>query len=170
MKRRNLYSLTVNPFLSVNPFLLWTDLAFKIGETMLASAQVIGHRTNRMALAGPTPSARDQREFALMGQEKVAATAESAQAMAASLLMLNQQVGALAFKQMLTGTSAMMSLAFSRTPGQAFVRQTRLVRDTIANSALATPQISTSAARLVQKGLKPIHGRAKANAKRLRQR
>jgi hypothetical protein len=56
MKRRTLYGL------SVNPFLIWTHLAFKIGEMMLASAQVIGHRTNRMALGGPTPNARDQRE------------------------------------------------------------------------------------------------------------
>ena len=35
-----------------NPFLVWTDLAWKTGEMMLASAQVIGHRTTRMVAAG----------------------------------------------------------------------------------------------------------------------
>ena len=67
-------------------FMLWNTLAMKTAEMMLASAQVIGHRTGRMALAGPAPSARDRREFALMGQEKVEASAQSVQAMAAHLL------------------------------------------------------------------------------------
>jgi hypothetical protein len=91
MKRRTLYSL------SAHPFWIWSELTFKTGEMMLASAQVIGHRTNRMAQAGP-PNARDQREFALMGQEKIAAATESAQAMALSMIKLNRQFGALAFK------------------------------------------------------------------------
>ena len=164
MKRPALYGL------SLNPFLMWTDLAFKSGEVLLASAQVIGHRSHRMALAGPTPNARDQREFALMGEEKIAAAAESAQAMAMSMMKLNQQVGALVFRQMLTGATAMMSLASSRTTGQSVARQARLVRDTLANSAAATSQLSTSTARLVDKGLKPIHSRAKGNAKRLARR
>jgi hypothetical protein len=41
-----------------------------------------------------------------MGQEKIVAAAESAQAMALSMIRLNQQFGALAFKQMLTGATA----------------------------------------------------------------
>ena len=164
MKRRSVYSS------SVNPFLIWTDLAFKSGEMWLASVQVIGHRTQRMALAGPTPNAKDRHEFTLMGEEKIVAAAESAQAMAMSMLKLNQEVGALAFRQMLTGATAMMSLASSRTTGQSVARQARLVRNTLANSAAATSQLSTSAARLVDKGLKPIHSRAKGNAKRLAKR
>lgn len=36
-----------------NPFVQWTELAWKTGELMLASAEVIGHRTRRMAAAGP---------------------------------------------------------------------------------------------------------------------
>ena len=164
MKRPSLYGL------SLNPFLIWTDVALKTGEMMLASAQVIGQRTQRMALAGPAPNARDRRELALMGEEKIAATAESAQAMAMSMMKLNQEVGALAFRQMLTGATAMMSLASSRTTGQSVARQTRLVRDALANSAAATSQLSTSTARLVDQGLKPIHARAKGNAKRLARR
>jgi hypothetical protein len=164
MKRRSPYSL------SLNPFLIWTDLAFKSGEMLLASAQVIGHRTQRMALAGPTPNARDQREFTLMGEEKIVAAAESAQAIGMSMMNLSQQVGALAFRQMLTGATAMMSLASSRTTGQSVARQARLVRDTMGNSAVATSQLSTSAARLIKKGFKPVHSRAKGNAKRLAKR
>jgi len=164
MKRPALYGL------SLNPFLLWTNLAFKSGEMLLASAQVIGHRSHRIALAGPTPNARDQRELTLMGQEKIAAAAESAQAMAMSMMKLNQQIGELAFRQMLTGASAMMSLAASRTAGQSVARQARLVRDTLANSAAATSQLSSAVARLADKGLKPIHSRTKGNAKRLARR
>ena len=164
MKRRTLYNL------SAHPFLIWSELAFKTGEMMLASAQVIGHRTNRMALTGPTPNARDQREFTLMSTEKVSAAAESAQAMALSMIRLNQQFGTLAFKQMLTGATAMMSLASSRATGQSVARQGRFVRDTMANSAAATSQMSTSGARLVNQGLKPIHSRAKGNARRLAKR
>ncbi len=35
------------------PFMLWNGLGTKALQTMLASAQVIGYRTGRMALAGP---------------------------------------------------------------------------------------------------------------------
>jgi hypothetical protein len=135
---------------------------------MLASAQVIGHRVNRMALAGSTPNTRDQREFSLMRGEKIAVAAESAEAMALSMIRLNQQLVLLAFKQFLTGTAATVSLASSRTPAQSVAQQARLARDTIANSAQAIPQISTSVARLVKKGLKPVHARVRRNAKRLR--
>jgi predicted small secreted protein len=63
-----------------NTLLVWTRLAWKTGEMMMASAQVIHHRTLRMTAAGATPSARDRPEFALMGQEKLEAGVESAQA------------------------------------------------------------------------------------------
>src|SRR5450755_4652656 len=49
-----------------SPFMLWGDLATKTLEMMLASAQVIGHRTGRMVLAGLAPNARDRHEFAFI--------------------------------------------------------------------------------------------------------
>ena len=70
----------------LNPFALWTDLAMQTTGMMLASAEVIGHRTTRMANASIPPSARDAAEFTLMGQEKVEAATESMQA--AGLAML----------------------------------------------------------------------------------
>ena len=85
---------------------MWSRLAWKTGEMAIASAQVIGHRTSRLALAGSVPSARDQREFALMGQEKGEAAMESAQAVGVRMLMLNQQFAALAFKQMLSASAS----------------------------------------------------------------
>ncbi len=163
MKRPTLFNL------SGHPFLIWSELAFKTGEMMLASAQVIGHRAN-LALEGPTPNARDQRELSLMIGEKISAPAESAQAMALSVIRLNQQLSVLAFKQFLTGAAATISLASSLTSAQSVAGQARLARATIANSAQATPQISTTVARLVQKGLKPVHARVRKNAKRLRKR
>jgi hypothetical protein len=149
-----------------NPFLVWTRLAWKTGEMMLAAAQVINHRTGRMAAVGSTPNARDRREFALMGQEKIEAGVESASAMAAQMMMMNPLLGARAVKHMMTGAAAVMSLAASRTAGQAIARRAKLVR-TMTQAAATTAQLSGAAARLAQRGLKPIHSRATANAKRL---
>jgi hypothetical protein len=161
MRPTTLYALVVDPFR------IWSALAWKTGEMMLASAQVIGHRSNRMLSAGSSPGAGDRRELALMGQEKMAAAAESAQAMALSWMRLNEQFGAIAFQQMLTGTAAIMSLAASRTRGQSAARQAKLVRDTMTHSAVAASQLSKSVAHLAHRGLKPIHSRATGNARRL---
>jgi hypothetical protein len=149
-----------------NPFLAWTDLAWKIGEMSLASMQVIAHRSRRMAAAGPLPNARDRREFTLMGQEKIEAAAESARAIAAHLTTLNLQLGARAFRHMVTGTAALVSLATSRSVGQSIARQAKLAQ-TVSRSAKITSELSGSAAQLARSGLKPIHARATSNARRL---
>ncbi|MDB5795853.1 MAG: hypothetical protein JWR25_2232, partial [Noviherbaspirillum sp.] len=41
--------------MTTHPLLMWSSLAFKTTEMLLASAQVIGHRTARMANAGAIP-------------------------------------------------------------------------------------------------------------------
>lgn len=155
------------PRITANPFTLWTGLAMKTGEMMLASAQVIQHRTGRMAAAGPSPNSRDRKEFTLMGQEKVAAASESAQAIAARMLNLNQQIGAIAFKQLVAGTAGVMSVAAARTIAQSSKAQSALVRDTVSSSTKAATQLADSVARVAHHGLKPVHSRATANAKRL---
>lgn len=149
-----------------NPFLIWADLALKTGEIMLASAQVIAHRTARMAAAGSKPSSRDRREFALMGQEKIGAATKSAQGIAAHMLTVDPFLVARAVQQSLAGAAAMMSLAGSRTASQAIARQARLAH-VMARSVRTASRISASSARLAHRGLKPIHSRATANAKRL---
>jgi len=151
------------------PFLIWTDLALKTGAIMQASAQVIGHRTGRMAIAGPKPSARDRREFTLMGKEKIEAAVESAQGMAAHCMTMNLRLGTRAFKQMLTGATAMMSVVASRTVRQSVERQAKLGR-VMTQPPVTASQLSASAARLAHRGLRPIHARATANARRLGQR
>jgi len=150
----------------VNPFSVWADVAWKTCEMMAASAEVIGHRAGRMAVAGPLPDARDQREFALMGQEKIEAAAESARAMAELVMTMNRQLGAQAFSQMLTGSTAMISLAASSSVGQSLERQSELVR-TVTESAIVASQLPNSAGLLAQSAVKPIYSRTKANARRL---
>jgi hypothetical protein len=148
------------------PLMLWSDLATTALEMMLASAQVIGHRTGRMALAGAVPNARDRREFALMGQEKIEAGAQSAQAMAAYLMTMSQPWGALAFRHLLRNSAAFMSLASSRTPSQLIARQAGLAR-ALGQSAVRMADVSKDATKLARRGLKPIHAKATANARRL---
>jgi hypothetical protein len=139
----------------------------KTGEMMLASAQVIHHRTGRIAAAGPTPNQRDRREFTVMGQEKFAAASESAQAVAARMLKLNQQMRAVAFNNIVTGTAGVMSVATARTIAQSSKAQAALMQSTISSSSKAASQIADSVARIAHHGLKPVHSRATANAKRL---
>lgn len=153
--------------LFMNPFLMWSRLAWKTGEMAIASAQVIGHRSSRLALAGSVPSVRDQREFALMGQEKGEAAMESAQAAGVRMLMLNQQFAALAFKQMLSASAALMSIAASRTAAESVARQSKLVRDTMAGSVVAASKLSGSTAQLARRALKPVHTRVSGNVRRL---
>ena len=149
-----------------NPFLAWTDLAWKIGEMSMASAQVIAHRTTRMAAGGPRPSARDRQEFTRMGHEKIEAGTESAQAIAAHLMRMNLALGARMFRHMVTGTAALMSLAGSRSFQQSIARQAKLAQ-VVWRSTTSVSQLSDSTARLAGRGLKPIHARATANARRL---
>lgn len=161
MKQSRNYNLMADPLLA------WTDFALASARMMTTSAQVIGQRTTRMMLAGGTPDVGDRREFALMGKEKVAAGVESAQAMTHGAFGLGQQLAVMMFRQMLTGMPLMMSLATSATPHQSAVRQAKLVRTGLANTAEATSRISTAMPRIAHKGLRPIHSRAAANRKRL---
>ena len=150
-----------------NPFLLWTNVALRTGEIMWASAQVITHRTSSMLLAHPSYSARDRRELVLMGQEKVQAAYESANAVGAQMMRMSLEFGMLAFKQWIAASTALTAVASSRTPGQSSERQAKLVSDTARRSAVAVSKLSGSAAQLAHHGLKPIHSRATQNARRL---
>ena len=53
------------------------SIARSTSALALAVPEVIGHRMMRMWLAGTSPSARDRREFHLMGAEKAAAFQQS---------------------------------------------------------------------------------------------
>jgi hypothetical protein len=150
-----------------NPLIVWTRLAVKSNEMLLASAHVIGHRTSRIALAGPIPHARDRREFHLMGQEKLEAAAESMQAVSLRILTAHQQLCTILFRQFVAGASGLMSLAIAPASVWPSRRQAELVRDSLANSAAVASHLSGAVAHLAHHGLKPVHSRATSNAKRL---
>ena len=62
-----------------NPFMAWQRLGFRTAETLLASTQVISHRTQRQN----TPA-----QIFEMGSEKVAAALASSQALASHCIRL----------------------------------------------------------------------------------
>ncbi|MEO8628078.1 MAG: polyhydroxyalkanoate granule-associated phasin [Betaproteobacteria bacterium] len=150
-----------------NPFFIWTELAMRSTEMMLASAQVIGHRVQLMAAAGHNPSVSDQREMSLMVNEKTAAVAESAMAVASGMARMNFQFAVQAFTQMTRVWTGMFAMGMSRGPTQSLQTQTRLLTNHLARSVAASSRLSESTAELAHKALKPIHRRATANAKRL---
>jgi hypothetical protein len=117
-------------------------------ELMLAAPQVVAHRLGRMAVAGHRPSAKDQREFHRMGTEKLAAFGEAWQAMTLQMLKSNQQLAA-----------AMMR---SWWPAAA-VRGGKPT----APLAQAAAQWQHAPLDVLDKGIRPVHRRAGANAKRL---
>lgn len=147
------------------PAFAWSELMFKSAEMMMASGQVIGHRVQRMGQAGLTPSPRDVREFTLMGQEKVAAVAESAQAMSAYWWSHQQQAATQAWQRMLTLNThwwATMAGGSGAGRGAAWAPWVDA-----GKAAQAWGPWAMSSTRLLSKGLLPIHSRATANARRL---
>ena len=145
---------------------LWTDLTLQTGEMLAASAQVISLRTSRMAAAGPVPSARDQREFALMAQEKFDAAGASAAAMTSQWLSIGGGFGAQVWHGLFETGVAMVSLASSRSVQQYIDRQAELAR-ALKRSAASASRLGTAGARVAHRGLQPIHAAATANARRL---
>lgn len=152
----------------LNPFQVWTAYALKTSEMLLASAQVIGHRSARIAAAGAIPNARDRREFTLMGQEKVEAAAESAFAIGMRMMAVNQQIGTMLLKQWIQGSGRAFALAMQPALVLSGRRQAQLLRTAMLNSGALAAKLGNSAAQTAQHGLKPIHARATANARRLR--
>ena len=146
---------------------MWSRLAWDAGEIAISSAPVIYHRTRRLAVTGFAPNLRDRRELALMGREKVEAAFESALAVGVRMLILQQQLAAIAFDQMMSWSLASISIASSRTAATSFARQSMLVRDTLSGSVVAASKLSGSTAQLAQRALKPVHTRVSGNMRRL---
>jgi len=149
--------------LFMEPFVQWSRLALKAGETAMSSAQVIGRRSGHFL----QPGAGSQVEFLLMGREKAEAALESAQAVGVRMMVLNQQLLSFALKQAMSASAAWLSIAASRSPAESADRQAKLVRDTIAGSAVAVSKISGSAARVGRSALKPVQKRVAGNVRRL---
>ena len=149
-----------------NPFMLWVDVALKTQEMLLYSSSVIHLRTGRMARAGLAPSAAVLAEMQLMGHEKLAAATESGAAIANQLHSTQFALVNRAVRQWLSGAVALVSLATSTTPAQIATHGLALT-NAAARSAATLSQLSSAGARIAQRGLKPIHAKASANALRL---
>lgn len=124
-----------------------TSVAMQSAELAIAVPQVVAHRMMRMALAGPVLSERDRREFHNMVTEKQAAFTEAWFAMTAESFRANQAMALSIFGAMFN--------PFSSPKGAAQVA-TRMASD-----------MQAAAMGVLSKGLKPVHGKAAANAKRL---
>ncbi|MFT3820242.1 MAG: hypothetical protein QM750_21950 [Rubrivivax sp.] len=68
------------------------SLPRQLTELAIAAPQVVAHRTARLALAGPLPSARDRKEFHGMVAEKQAAFVQSWTGMLAEAWRLQQRL------------------------------------------------------------------------------
>jgi len=120
------------------------SIATKAAELSMAVPQVVAHRVARMAMAGPSPSERDRKEFKLMVAEKNTAFSQSWQAMATQAMLANQ-------------TLALAMLRTAWTPASW---------GKPAATKLAS-QAQGAALGILNKGLSPVHRKAVANAKRL---
>jgi hypothetical protein len=149
-----------------NPLMLWVDVAVKTNEMLLSSGSVIQMRTERIAKAGLSPSDADLAEFQLMGHEKLAAVSEAGVAMANQLHTTQFALINRAVKHWLGGGMALFSLAMSTTPAQALTHAEAL-GTAATRSAAAASQLTSASARIMQRGLKPIHAKATSNARRL---
>ena len=120
------------------------SIAAKTAELAVAVPQVVAHRVARMAMAGPTLSERDRKEFERMVAEKHTAFSEALQAMATQSVRANQALA----------TSFMRSVwSPARAP-----------KPTPAKLAA---QVHAAALGVLGKGMDPVHRKAVANAKRL---
>lgn len=131
------------------------DWPVQMAEMALAVPQVVAHRVARMALAGHSPSARDRREFHLMGAEKAAAFYESWWAMGMQLWAAQQQVAASLLRQAWSPWWAMPLAAAGRGRRRAGPLSHHAAHPIAQAGAVLT------------KGLAPVHRRAVANARRL---
>ena len=123
-------------------------LGAQASELMLAAPQVVAHRVGRMALAGAKPNARDRREFQRMSDEKLAAFGEAWQSMTLQMLKSNQQLAA--------------SMMRSWWPASAVRGSAKVAPATQAAAAWQQAALD-----ILGQGIRPVHRRAVANAKRL---
>jgi hypothetical protein len=119
-------------------------LAIQATELAVAAPFVAAHRLSRLALAGHTPTRRDQREFTLMGAEKVAAFYESWNAMFIQSIRSQQGIAA----------SMWRSFCFPWLNAGSYGM---LPKIDLPHNALV----------MMSKGMAPVHRRVVANARRL---
>ena len=116
----------------------------RTAELAIAAPQVVAHRLHRMAIAGPTLSERDRKEFTGMVVEKQLAFAQSWTAIWQQWARAQQSFALAAWRAFFSGT----------LPGL------------LSAGSLASRSLATSAA-MANAALVPVHRKAVSNAKRL---
>ena len=101
-----------------------------------------------------------------MGQEKVDAAAQSAAAMGRQAMTLGAGFGLRAWRDLCAATQATIALTASRSADETAERQAELAQ-TLMRSAQSMSGLGNVGARIVGRGLRPIHAAATANARRL---
>ncbi|RZL86524.1 MAG: hypothetical protein EOP82_29595 [Variovorax sp.] len=149
-----------------NPVALWADVAWKTHEMLLSSGSVIQARTQRMVKAGLSPSPDDLAELQLMSHEKLEAVSASSAAIANQMHTLQFTLPNRAAQHWLGGAVALFSLGTSITPAQV-ARHIRALSGAATRAVATATHLSSASARIAQRGLKPIHAKATANARRL---
>ena len=124
------------------------QLAKQTTELSFAAPQVVALRVARMATAGADPSDEDRREFTLMGAEKLAAFTESWHAMGMQMLQAQQHLWSGWW-----GYCANPLKWAQPWEGMGL--------------AAVGSQYQQAWLDVMRKGLKPVHSRAVANARRL---
>jgi hypothetical protein len=113
-------------------------------EIAYTAPQIITYRVSRMMLAGVAPSMRDRKEFQLMGAEKLAAMAESWNAMAFATI-----------------------LAVQAPTMKLFVSMVAPWMIEAAGRPSRTKQLIAARPCILSVGIAPFHRQVMANAKRL---
>ena len=99
----------------------------KMWQLATIAPVVIGYRLAGMAVADPAPTARDRKELARMGQEKVDAWSEAAQATGMRVVRANVEIAALLLSQAWGGAPAPAAFA-----NRAIALGSDLLADTLA--------------------------------------
>ncbi len=158
-----LYLTKANPLLAA-----WSNLMMTSGQIALASGQTIMHRMLMMSTADFSAlTAAQRREFTRMYTEKVQAMMAYGQIMALELLRLDHQLLTLVWSQFVSNGMAMTMLSVGRNPSETFSAQSRFVNAASQRASDAAQEFSTALVRAAAAGLKPMHTRVSANAKRL---
>lgn len=114
-------------------------------ELSIATPQVVAQRLTRMAFSGPNMSARDQKEFKQMSDEKVTAFYQSWTAI---------------WTQMFQSQFALAQVMVSTFTAAAVAGKSPCVTSAIS-------AMSNEANKIMSAGIEPVHRQAMSNAKRL---
>lgn len=146
------------------PAVMWWEPMLKVWETSVAAPKVIGHRTGRMAAAGLFPGLADQREFTLMGTEKMVAFSQAYTG--AWMEMLNFQLGLMlsAMSYWGKGFNPVALMEMWHSPNALMNAQAGLAKSLMMSGSA---RMLSAMPRTAHKVIAPIHAKATGNVKRL---